>query len=264
MVKKLEPFDKYFYYLASVQSPESDVSFMHDTYLQLRGKKPKVLREDFCGTFANCCSWVKLGRNYTAIGVDLDQEPLDYGTKHHWEKLSPGEQKRTSILRKNVLDPRLPTADVICALNFSYFCFKERPLMLKYFRSAYKRLAKDGMMIMDCFGGSKCYEANLEETEFSKFSYFWDQDTFNPINNHCKFHIHYQRKGEPRRNRVFTYDWRLWSLPELSDILTEAGFSKVHIYWEGSDKKGEGNGVFTPSHVGEECESWIAYLVATK
>ena len=43
------PFDKYHYYSLSVQSPESDVSFMFDTYRDLRSKKATVLREDFCG-----------------------------------------------------------------------------------------------------------------------------------------------------------------------------------------------------------------------
>jgi hypothetical protein len=46
-------------------------------------------------------------------------------------------------------------------------------------------------------------------------------------------------------------------------MLTDAGFTP-HVYWEGSDGDGEGNGVFTRSSKGEADESWIAYIVAEK
>ena len=56
----------------------------------------------------------------------------------------------------------------------------------------------------------------------------------------------------------------MWSLPELREILAEVGFKKTHVYWEGTTKSGEGNGVFTRTEKGEACESWIAYIAAEK
>jgi hypothetical protein len=57
----------------------------------------------------------------------------------------------------------------------------------------------------------------------------------------------------------------LWTLPELQEILKEAGFREVTVYWEGTVKRtGEGNGVFTPSTEGEACAGWIVYIVAEK
>jgi hypothetical protein len=119
---------------------------------------------------------------------------------------------------------------------------------------------------MDCFGGSECYEANEEETDHEDdgFSYFWDQDSYNPITNEAQFYIHFQRDGETKREKVFSYDWRLWSIPELRDILTDVGFKKTTIYWEGTDENGEGDGVYTPTEQGEDCESWVAYIIASK
>ena len=67
-----------------------------------------------------------------------------------------------------------------------------------------------------------------------------------------------------KMNQVFKYDWRLWTLPELSDILKEAGFKDVHVYWEGDDKEGYGNGEFTRVTEEENCEVWIAYIAARK
>ncbi len=62
---------------------------------------------------------------------------------------------------------------------------------------------------------------------------------------------------------AFTYNWRLWSLPEVAELLSEAGF-KPTIYWEGTDKNGDGNGIFEPATKGTADAGWIAYIVAEK
>lgn len=262
---QLEAFDKYAYYRRSVQAPDHDVLFFRETYKELRsGKAPKTLREDFCGTFSICCEWVKLDPKNSAVGVDLDPEPIAYGREHYLPMLSSEQQKRVQIIEENVLNPKLPKADIVCAMNFSHFIFKERSLMTAYFRNCYETLNSGGILIADCFGGSRCQEANEEETEHKDFSYFWDQDSFDPVTNFATFYIHFKRKGEKKREKVFSYDWRMWSIPELREMMKGAGFKKAHVYWEGTAKNGEGNGVFTRTEKGEECEAWIAYIVGEK
>jgi hypothetical protein len=65
--------------------------------------------------------------------------------------------------------------------------------------------------------------------------------------------------------RAFTYTWRLWTLPELREVLKEAGFERVTVYWQGTDEEtGEGNGEFLPVDRGDPDPAWIAYLVAEK
>jgi hypothetical protein len=241
-----------------------DVVFFEKTYRELRKKKPISFREDFCGTFSICCEWVKLSPNYQAYGLDLDPEPIAYGKEHYLSLLSPQQQKRVHIEEKNVLDARAPSCDIVAALNFSYFIFKQRAEMLSYFRQVHKRLSSQGIFIIDAFGGSKCQEANEEETEHDDFSYFWDQDNYDPVTNFAQYYIHFKRKGEKKREKVFSYDWRMWSLPELKDILEEVGFKKVHVYWEGTTKDGEGDGEFKRVDRGEECEAWVAYLISEK
>ena len=63
---------------------------------------------------------------------------------------------------------------------------------------------------------------------------------------------------------AFTYDWRLWTLPELTELLAEAGFSKTRVLWEGDDGDGGGNGEFTEQATGVADLAWIAYIVAEK
>ncbi len=263
--KSLSEFDKYHYYMNSVQSPEADAEFIRDMYKELRsGRRAQSLREDFCGTFAICCEWVKLDPSHKAVGVDLDPEPLQYGVKNHYSKLTEGQKKRLVTLQKNVLDKNLPKSDVIAAMNFSYFIFKTRPLIKEYFANCYKSLNPNGLFLVDCFGGAHCTEANEEETVHKSFSYFWDQDSYDPLSNEAMFYIHFKRKGEKKREKVFTYDWRMWSIPELRDLMAEVGFKKTHVYWEGTDKDGEGDGVFTRTEKGEECQAWVAYVVGEK
>ena len=263
----LPPFDKYELYKDSVQSPEADVEFLKNAYQELTGTKPAILREDFCGTFALCCEWVKLAPEHLAIGLDIDQEPIDYGKANYLSQLEESAQERINIIERDVLsEDSLPSADIVCALNFSYFCFKDRSVLKKYFQKVADSLNPGGIFVLDCFGGGKCCEANEEETEFTdlKFSYFWDQDNYDPLSNYAKFYIHFKRQGEKKREKVFTYDWRMWSIPELRDILKEVGLAETHTYWEGNDENGEGNGVFSKTESGEECESWVAYIVGRK
>lgn len=63
---------------------------------------------------------------------------------------------------------------------------------------------------------------------------------------------------------VFTYDWRMWSISELREIMDEVGFKETKVYWEGTNRLGGGNGVFSEVEKGEACLSWIAYIVGVK
>ena len=257
-------FDKYAYYKRAVQSPETDVELMRDIYRSIWRTSPLVLREDFCGTFSICCEWVKQGPKYRAHGVELDNEPIRYGMNNYLTELSKSQQARVRIHQKNVLDPDGPRADVICALNFSYYIFKDRDLLKWYFKNCLSRLSEKGIFVTDAFGGGACQEANEEKSKLRGFTYYWDQESFDPVSNHAVFHIHFKREGEAKRKNVFSYDWRMWSIPEIQEIMIEAGFSKTHVYWEGSTPKGEGNGKFRPVKTGEECLAWIAYVGGEK
>jgi|SRR6185312_4347399 len=266
-VQKKSPkrsFDKYDYYHRAVQSADDDVKFLRRVYKDLRGKEPKTLREDFCGTFALSCEWVKLNPRFQAIGIDLDPEPLEYGRAHNLPKLKPEQQKRVALLEGNVLHWNLPKTDIAIAMNFSFCLFKTREVMKKYYANVLKSLKQDGIFILDIFGGSNCYDSNVEVTRLRGFTYYWDQTGFDPVTNRALFHIHFKPAGQKKVSRVFTYDWRIWTIPEIREMLIEVGFKRTHVYWEGTTREGEGNGVFTRTEKGESCESWIAYISAEK
>ena len=65
--------------------------------------------------------------------------------------------------------------------------------------------------------------------------------------------------------RDSSYDWRLWTVLEVREALSDAGFTATEVYWEGIEEDGnEGNGVFTLQETAENTESWIAYIVGIK
>lgn len=258
-------FDKYALYTEAVQSTETDVEFIHDTYKELKnGKEAQSLREDFCGTFALSCEWVKAAKSHKAYGVDLDPEPMEYGRSHYLSKLTPDQQKRLTLIEGDVLKSDLPKVDVTVAVNFSYFLFKKRELLRAYFSKVMRSLNEKGIFIIDVFGGGQCHDAIEDRIKHKGFTYYWDQTGFDPVTNEAVFHIHFRIGNGEKIERVFTYDWRLWSIPELREILIEAGFKKTHVYWEGTNKNGGGNGEFTRTEKGEPCLSWIAYIVSEK
>jgi hypothetical protein len=78
-------------------------------------------------------------------------------------------------------------------------------------------------------------------------------------------HIHYVFPDNSRLEKAFSYDWRLWTLPEIRELLSEAGFANTTVYWEGTDEaSNEGDGIFKPADVGDADPGWICYLVAEK
>ncbi len=256
--------DKYDLYQQTVQEAEPEVEFFERAYRHVRGGKPQVLREDFCGTFQVCCEWAKK-RDRLAIGVDNDAEPLDWGREHNLAKLPEEAQQRVTIIEDDVRKVQGPKADVLAAENFSFFGFKTRDELREYFKKARQNLKPDGIMVLDMMGGAECWEDEREDlTDYGKFTYVWEQAQLDPISHLGRWHIHYRFRDGSKMEPAFTYDWRLWTLPEVREVLEEAGFVKTHVYWEGTDKNGEGDGIWRRVTKGESDPCWIAYIVAEK
>lgn len=254
---------KYDFYEKSVQNAEGEVEFMQKEYKRYYGRKAQTLREDFCGTGAISCAWVADNKNSEAFGVDLDPEPIEMGKIRHFAKLKKTEQSRMQYLQQNVLNAKAPKIDVVCAFNFSYFIFRSRKDLLQYFKTVRKSLNKQGIFFIDLFGGPESQKLVTDTAKKpGNLTYFWECQHFNPLNHHCTFAIHFKDSKGKKHENVFTYHWRLWTMPELRDLLSEAGFSKVVPYWEGDDEDGSGNGEFDPTEEVENCDAWVCYLAA--
>ena len=251
-------------YERSVQCPVSEVDLIFQAWGELRGREPKTLREDFCGTSAVARELVTRNDSCTVLGVDLDSGVLEWATRRIHSELTPQQQSRITLVEKDVVAARFDCVDCVLAMNFSYYGFKKRSELLHYFTSVYAGLVDGGLFLLDAYGGSDSFLEMDEDRNLDGFTYVWDQHFVNPINGDVVNYIHFEFPDGSTIKRAFTYEWRFWTLPEIRDVLLDAGFSAVRVYWEGNDEDGGGNGVWSIENRGEACAGWVAYLVAIK
>ena len=259
--------DRHTLYQHSVQNVESEIDFVDETFKKLRGRKAKLLREDFCGTGNTSCEWVRRRSSNRAIGVDIDPDPLGWGRLHNVAELSEDEAGRIELVEGDVLTVDTEKVDCLLAMNFSYWLFMTRDKMVEYFSRVRESLVDDGILFLDCYGGYDAFREYKEkrEVEGEDFTYVWDQHEYDPITGRMQCYIHFAFPDGSRLDRAFSYAWRLWTLPELQELLKEAGFRKVTVYWEEADEDtGEGNGEFTPTKHGDADAGWISYVVAER
>jgi hypothetical protein len=116
----------------------------------------------------------------------------------------------------------------------------------------------------ELYGGTEAI-VEIEETRaVEDFTFIWNQAEFNPITNETLCHIHFEFKDGSRLDKAFTYDWRLWSIPEVKELLEAAGFASVDVYWEAVDEDGDGTGEHRLTTREENQEGWLVLIVATK
>jgi cyclopropane fatty-acyl-phospholipid synthase-like methyltransferase len=255
--------DKHVLYENSVQCSEAEIDFVAETFETLRQRRAHLLREDFCGTANSSCEWVRRHADNRAIGVDLDAEVQQWGREHHVGDLNASQQQRIELVLADVMTVKTEPVDAVLAMNFSYWVFKERATMIRYFKRIYNSLVDDGILFLDCFGGHEAFEEMEEERKYDDFTYVWHQARYNPITGDYLCKIHFKFKDGSRLKSAFVYEWRLWTLPEIVEMLSEAGF-QASVYWEGTDEDNEGSGEFTLTDQGEADAGWIAYVVAQK
>jgi SAM-dependent methyltransferase len=267
--------DRYELYEAAVQDVDFDLGLFRRVYRRLRGTGFTRLREDFCGTARLAATWVERGRDRRAWAVDLNPRPLAWARRNHVPAIGDAA-RRLRLLRADVNQVRTPRVDVVAALNCSYWVFKRRAQLLRYFRRVRRSLAPGGLLFLDAFGGEGAMRALIESRRMRgsrnhaggrvpPFTYVWEQKSFNPLDHHLRAAIHFRLgDGQTLRN-AFTYDWRMWGLPELDEGLREAGFADVHVYvqaWD--DERNQPLNIYRRRGRFENQEAWLAYIVGVR
>jgi hypothetical protein len=255
---------KYSLYEASVQTPDVHVSLFKQMFFEARRRHPLVLREDFCGTFAISRAWAAQSARHRAIGVDLSAEPLKFGHA----RLARALRKRVKTHREDVCTNRA-RSEIAVACNFSFCTFKDEKTLTRYFRNAHRSLTADGLLVLEIAGGPGMIEKTTDRRRFRLrnkigYTYFWEQSFFDPVTHDARYAIHFQLPNGKKIKNAFTYDWRLWTIPELRRLLKQAGFDSTCVYWEETDESGGGSGVYRRTEEGSNDYAWVAYVVGVK
>jgi hypothetical protein len=245
-------------YEIAVTSPDQLAGFI----LALHGHNPKTLAEDFSGTAALSRAWIRLDPKHRAVAIDLDQPTLDH------IRSNPRLKKRAiDVLHAG------DKADVVAATNFPVGYWHTRPELIRYLRQVRKRLNKGGIFVADLYGGPHAYTLGRRSKRFDlgrgrTLHYIWHQKSVDGLTNRVFNAIHFRITGPTKASRpivfnnAFTYDWRLWSIPELRDALDEAGFKSTEVH----DRMGaaidhEGNVHVQAVSDGELDRDWVVYVV---
>ena len=261
-----EQADRHLLYQLAVQAPEFELDFIDETFREMTGRLPKSMREDFCGTALSSCDWVARRPDNTAIAIDVDTEVLEWAEQNNVRKrLKPAERKRLEIVHGDVREVETRRVDVLQAYNFSYWFFQERAVMLDYFRRARAALVDDGVLFLDVFGGSECYQVQKEKRKLDGFKYVWEQAAFNAITNELVCHIHFHFPDKSKLRNAFSYTWRVWGARELREILDEAGFSETIVYRQKFDEDtDEALDEYVATDFAEDYACWLGYIVARR
>lgn len=255
---------KYSLYEASVQTPDVHVSLFKQMFYEARKRHPLILREDFCGTFAISRAWAAQSPHHRAIGVDLSQEPLTFGLARSPKSI----RRRIQIHREDVCTNR-SRAEITVACNFSFCVFKDETALSRYFKNAHRSLDAEGMLVLEIAGGPGMIEKTTDRRKFrlrnkTGYTYFWQQSHFDPLTAEARYAIHFRLPNGKKIKNAFTYDWRLWTIPELRSLLKAAGFESTCVYWEETDESGGGSGVYRKTEEGSNDYAWVAYVVGIK
>lgn len=257
--------DKHLLYQLAVQDPAFEVEFAIEQYKKRRGRKPRLLREDFCGSAAVACEWVTQGPDFRSFGLDLDEPTLEWARTHNLDRLGAASE-RVDLRCRDVRSVTTPKADVIQAFNFSSYLLYPVSELVAYFRCVRRSLAPGGIFMVDGYGGWESQQVMRErrtiESPNGTFGLVWDQAGFNPVENQALCHIDFEFKNGKTWKRAFTYDWRVYSPAEVRDALDAAGFHNISVYWDFEDDENKSD--FRPvSHRKvENCPGWIFYVIA--
>ncbi len=247
-------------YEQAVQHPPTEIARI-ERAIRRAGGTPRRLREDFSGTAFLAASWVASRSDRTAVAVDLEPSVHAWARAHRLPDLG-ARAARLSLVTTDVRHGPGGPFDAIVALNFSYQVFHTRAELGAYLAAARAALAPAGVMILDVFGGWESQQVIIERRRMrGGVTYVWEHESFDPITHRMRCAIHFELPGGRRIRGAFRYDWRLWTLPELTELLREAGFADVEVLW---DVAPTGSERYVPRRSADNQPGWIAYLVGRR
>jgi len=218
-------FDRHDLYERTVQSPEKVVAFLRE----LHGGSPRALREDFSGTAAVSRAWVRIVPEGSAVAVDLDASVLERAA---------GIERLEAVRADVRTAPTGRGADVIFVGNFSIGEIGERAELVRYFERSRGRLLDGGVFVCDVYGGPSSLRTGAIELSHwiesgARILYVWEQREVDPATGRVvdAMHFRVERGGEIVQSieDAFVYRWRLWSVAELREAMSEAGFGSTEV-----------------------------------
>lgn len=240
-------------YQLAVQAPEQDAAQFARWFARRHGRSLQSLREDFCGSAAIAAASLRLLPELRAVGIDADAATIAWAQTHTSAALPEADRARLRLICADVRRVRA-RADLILATNFSYCVFHARAELLAYLRHCKRCLTPEGYVALDTWGGGLTHRNFAERHRHRGFAHVWEQRAFDPLTHRVDCRIHFEFDDGTSQRDAFVYDWRMWTVPELRDLLVEAGLPDVRVLWRGAD------GVLRERTKVAADPTWICYV----
>lgn len=220
---------RYDLYELAAQAPEAEARFLRAVH----GGAPETLGEDFAGPCGIARAWIRLDDHHRALCTDRDPEPLEHARERVTRDLGAEALRRIEFHAADVREAR-GRCDVIASLNFAMGELHTRAELLTYLRHALARLHPRGILVCDTYAGPDAlipgsYEQRIDSPH-GAIHYTWRQVEADPLTHRVRNAMDFRLPGGVRMREAFTYDWRLWTIPELRDAFREAGFPRTQVY----------------------------------
>lgn len=231
----------------------------------VHGRAPCILREDFSGSAALARHWAGLSPKHDAIAVDQDRQPL----------ARAAGTPRLTTRRADVLRAR-DRADIIACTNFPLGYLHTRADLITYLKHARACLRPRGILIADTYGGDDAFTPGKTTTRLrgpagERIEYTFEQREADPVTGRVVDALHFRIRERGRaRARIlkdaFVYDWRLWSIPELTDAYLDSGYRKIEVYDRLGDAIDQDGRLYVrPVGPGDDLgPSWVVYVVGRR
>lgn len=244
--------DRHDLYESCVQNPALCAAFLR----ALHARNPRRLLEDFCAGAALARRWLSDDAAATAIARDIDPAMLERAARFAALGGTGGDgvSGRLTLLRADLaqpslLDQSIARADVVFVGNFSIGEFHSRAALVRYLRDAHANLAPGGVFVCDTYGGSAAYRVggvtrtHAGPTVSTRYHCTWEQREVDPLKRRVRNVLHFrvEEAGEivGEFPEAFTYDWRLWTVPELREAMLDAGFVRTSVHDRLDDPRAE-------------------------
>ncbi len=264
-------------YRHAVQNPLAELQFLLKVDRHYRRFRRRLygdhgttrLREDFAGTGTVSAHWLMMNESHRALAVESDARTAEWAAEQA-DLLLGDRTVDLMIVHDDVMNVQRPKTDFLLALNYSLLIYHSREEMLAYFKNARKSLRRGGLFIFDLYGGPGAMICGKQsrrikpenDPELKPFTYEWEQHSYDALTARIDCRIHFQLGPRRRIENAFCYHWRLWTLPELMELLAKAGFTRSEVWsdhYSASTRRSDG--IFRPVYQIPNRKDWIAYIV---
>ena len=239
------------------------IEFVDNRFKALRGRRARLLREDFCGTANVSCEVGFRPPRQRAPSVSISTARCCSGQRSIIccsSHASPAAADRPT-LRKRAIKTYTdqPTS---FGNEFRYLAVQGAQGVERYFRRVRGFAGRGRHPVSRRLWRLRLFQREIveeQEIEEGGFTYVWGAGEVRACQRQPDLPIHFDFPDGSRLERAFSYDCAC-GLPEIRELVGGSRLPQICVYWQGWDERQEADGDFKPVSEGEADAGGSSYL----